>query len=285
MIYSPDYDQSINPSSGDLRKNLLSELRSYLKSTDDDEQLYRLCKEATEKINQEWKKRNIDPTDHQAVMQFYVDTNLYCYELIGMEIDTPEYRQKQLREFANFLTDQRKLTGCDYGSGIGTLGIYFNKNRIQCDFADVSDTNLNFIRERLKRRNITHARLYNLLREKLPENRYDFITAFDVLEHAADPLQVIQEILSRLKPDGLFIFNLLYDNPPNTPHILLDPTPIRKRLRSFGLRKVANIGEFKIYRKVSRPGFANHFLYLADAAFWNSREFIRGFKPQPKSQQ
>jgi 2-polyprenyl-3-methyl-5-hydroxy-6-metoxy-1,4-benzoquinol methylase len=249
-----------------------------VKSQETDEQLFQLCKDAPEHIVQEWRKRNINPRDHDAVMRFYIETQLYCYELIGMEIEAPIERQKQLRQFADFLIQNGKVVGCDYGSGIGTLGIFLNRSRIQCDFADVSDINLSFIRERLRQRNLPPVRLINLLREKLPENQYDFITAFDVLEHAADPLKVIEDISSKLKVDGLFIFNLLYDNEENTPHVLLDPNPIRKKLRSFGLKKVGNIGEFKIYRKVARSRFTNQLLLILDSAFWNAREALQKLK-------
>ncbi len=270
---------SASPNGEALPAQLLGELRDYFKipaSMSDDELLAK-CRAATEDILVEWKSRKIDPRDTKAVTAFYVETNLYCYELLTLEIEASQGRQDQLKDFVGLLRKHGKTQGCDYGSGIGTLGIYLNRNGIHCDFADVSDTNLGFIRERLNRRGL-QARTFNLTRESLPAGEYDFITAFDVLEHAADPVSLVGDIASRLKPGGLFIFNLLYDNEPDTPHVLMDPNPIRKNIRGFGLSKVESIGEFKIYRRVSRPRILNELVRGFDRGFWSLRERIDALK-------
>jgi 2-polyprenyl-3-methyl-5-hydroxy-6-metoxy-1,4-benzoquinol methylase len=275
--YQPHYLEALNPGSGNLRSNLLGELRDYLGIQLDDQALYTKCHGATVDILDEWRRRKIDPKDTKAVTAFYIDTKLYCYELIAIEIDVSEGRQEQLRAFADLLKKENKLHGCDYGSGIGTLGIYLNRNGIRCDFADVSDTNLGFIRKRLERRGLSKdIETINLTREKLRPEAYDFVTAFDVLEHSSDPVALIQEITSKLKPGGLFIFNMLYDNEPDTPHVLMDPNPIRKNIRGFGMTMVGAIGEFKIYRKVNRPAVVNHLIRGLDTAFWSLRQTVRG---------
>jgi 2-polyprenyl-3-methyl-5-hydroxy-6-metoxy-1,4-benzoquinol methylase len=275
--YQPHYLEALNPGSGDLRSNLLGELRDYLGLQLDDQALYMKCRGATVDILDEWRRRKIDPKDTKAVTAFYIDTKLYCYELIAIEIDVSEGRQEQLKSFADLLKKESKLQGCDYGSGIGTLGIYLNRNGIRCDFADVSDTNLGFIRKRLERRGLSKdIETINLTRQKLTPEAYDFVTAFDVLEHSSDPVALIQEITSKLRPGGLFIFNMLYDNDPDTPHVLMDPNPIRKNIRGFGMTMVGTVGEFKIYRKVSRPAALNHLIRGLDAAFWSLRQVVRG---------
>jgi SAM-dependent methyltransferase len=275
-MYQPHYLSAINPHAGDLKTNLLSELRSYLRiQGESDEDLYRKCQDAGRTIFDEWRRLKIDPKDKKAVTQFYLDTTLYCYELIGLEIDVTEPRQEQLQTFVKVLKESKKLYGCDYGSGVGTLGIYFNKNGIHCDFADVSETNLKFIAERLKARQIRGPKLIALLEEELPENHYDFITAFDVIEHVTDPVEVVQHLSTRLKTGGFLIFNLLYHNEEGTPHLLQDPNLIRKNIRSFGFKKVTSIGEFKIYQKVSRPTFLNSAIHLTDSVFWDFKDKMK----------
>jgi 2-polyprenyl-3-methyl-5-hydroxy-6-metoxy-1,4-benzoquinol methylase len=276
--YRDHYEKALNPAQGPLKNNLLEELRSYLNLNLDDEGLYQVCQQATNRILEEWKKEKIDVRDPAAVTSFYVNKDFYCYELIGLEIDAPIYRQEQLFMFVDLLKSAGKLMGCDYGSGIGTLGIYFNQNGLLCDFADVSETNLNFVATRLKKRGLNQPRLINLLKQDLPSNEYDFITAFDVIEHVAEPLELIKKISEKLKPGGIFIFNLLYHDEHDSPHILRDPNPIRKNMRGYGFSKVGSIGEFKVYKKVVRPDFVNSILRSADTAFWDFKGKIDRLK-------
>ncbi len=277
MTYQDHYLKALNPTTGDLKKNLLSELRVYLSLSEDDSELYEICKKAGEAILKEWKARKINPADKAAVTAFYVDMKLYCYELLALEIDAPIYRQEQLVAFVELLKKHGKTKGIDYGSGIGTLGIYLNKNGISCDFADVSETNLKFIAERLHRRGLNQSQLINLTREELPTDQYDFITAFDVIEHIAAPLSFIGDATARLRNGGLFIFNLL-GGEDDTPHILRDLNLIRKNIRGFGLTKIGTIGEFKIYQKIKRPNFINELLRGADSVFWAFREKVEALK-------
>lgn len=278
--FSPAYDSALNYAPGNLAANLLAELRQYTGSTASDDELLAQCRAATAAINEEWRAKKIDPKDKEAVTRFYVETSLYCYELIGIEIDTAPARQELLAHLTALLKQHGKLHGCDYGSGVGTLGIYLNRNGIQCDFADVSPKNLGFVKQRLERRGITGRTLYPLMNEKLPAGKYDFITAFDVIEHVADPEALLTELVSKLKTDGLLIYNLIYNNEPDTPHVLQDPNIVRKKIRGLGMTMVGTLEEFKIYRKVDRPALMNRAIELADRAFWDLREWLRAKKAQ-----
>ena len=275
VSYDSRYLRALNPSSGDLKLNLLAELRDYLGLDLTDEDLYVRCRQGTQAILEDWRRKNINPADATSVTQFYIETQLYCYELLALEIDAPAQRQEQLFSLAALLKDAAKLRGCDYGSGIGTLGLYLNKSGIVCDFADVSETNLNFIQARLKRRNLVGPRLINLTKDKIPGAAYDFVTAFDVLEHVAVPLDPIQDIAAQLRPGGYFIFNVLCEDELNTPHLLRDPDLIRKNIRGYGLTKVGSLGEFKIYKKVTRPRFTNGLLRRVDGLFWDARKKLQ----------
>jgi 2-polyprenyl-3-methyl-5-hydroxy-6-metoxy-1,4-benzoquinol methylase len=272
------YEKALNPVSfgkGSLKANLLAELRAYLKTDLSDDALFEKCKGATDDLIVEWRKRGIDPKNDQAVTGFYTENNLYCYELLAFEIEPPGNRVSQLEEIVKLLKREGKLHGLDYGSGIGTLGIYLNQNGIHCDLADVSAPNLEFVSQRLKNRGITRPKLYPILKEEIPEGRYDFITAFDVLEHVADPVAMIDQISRKLKPGGLFLFNVIHNNEENTPHVLMDADLIRKHIRGFGLERVGNIDEHKIYRKTDRPAWMNGLVHRFDALFWDLRRNAR----------
>lgn len=282
MSYEAHYANALSvgtgTSSGDLGPALLAELRSFLGLSLGDPELLAACRRAGTDIFAEWKRLKIDPKDKEAVTRFYVDTDLYCYDLLALEIDAPKYRQDQLREIVGFLKKNGKLRGCDYGSGIGTLGIYLNRNGVICDFADVSQKNLDFIGKRLEARGLSAPMRVNLLKQSLPRGEYDFVTAFDVLEHVTDPVSVMGEIASMLRPGGYFIFNVLCEDEEGTPHILRDPNVIRKPIRGFGLTKIGQFGEFKVYEKVSRPAWANALIREFDTVFWEARERLRSLK-------
>jgi 2-polyprenyl-3-methyl-5-hydroxy-6-metoxy-1,4-benzoquinol methylase len=282
--YQAHYLQALNPAPGALKHNLLEELRRHLSLDLSDDALYARCKSASEDLLKEWRARKINPQDRDAVTRFYAETQLYLFELIALEIDATDYRQTQLKELAKFLRSQGKARGLDYGSGIGTLGLYLNRNGIQCDFADVSKTNLGFVRARLESRGLKAPRLTHLLTESLPAGGYDFVTAFDVLEHVTDPVGLIGEISSRLGDGGIFIFNLLCEEEEDTLHILRDLNPIRKSIRGFGLKKLTAFGEFKVYQKVRRPALVNSLLRGVDSAFWEFRETVRGLRPKAVKQ-
>ena len=80
--YQEHYKQALNPIPGDLKLNLLKELKSYLQISTDENSIYKTCQQATQSILEDWQKRKINPTDSVAVTSFYTDMNLYCYELI-----------------------------------------------------------------------------------------------------------------------------------------------------------------------------------------------------------
>lgn len=275
------YEKMLNAGPGDLKSSALGELKSFLGLNLTDAEIYQRCKGATEAILTEWREKSINPRDEKKVTQFYQDTQNYCYELIGLEIDAPAARRQQLEDIAQFLARRGNSKGCDYGSGVGTLGIYLNRRGLVCDFADVSETNLAFVRQRLKQRGIQGASAYHLMSQDLPDDSYDFITSFDVLEHVPDPVALIGKITSKLRPGGLFLFNVLCEEEENTPHILHDINLIRKNIRQFGLEKRDQLGEFKVYEKTSRPAILNKAIHAFDCVFWEARERLRSSFKSP----
>lgn len=47
--------------------------------------------------------------------------------------------------------------------------------------------------------------IYNKLLEDSPENKYDVITMFDLIEHVKDPAKLLEETKKRLKPGGIAV--------------------------------------------------------------------------------
>ena len=150
------------------------------------------------------------------------------------------------------------------------------RSGVQCEFADVSKTNLGFIERRLKNRGL-ESQTYLLPGAKIEANAYDFVLAMDVLEHVPDPVEKLKEIRNFLKPGGVVLFNVITSDSDDDPlHIMQDPTLIRKQVRGLGYAKIGSIGEFKIYQRVERPQILNHVLRALDSAFWSFRIAVKG---------
>lgn len=275
-----------------LKETSVQELKAFLNLPEAFDAIRNRCEGATQEILAEWRDQKISPSDSKAVLRFYQQTGLYCYELIGLEYQFGDHRARQFYEIAEVIkkiikkslpNPQSPIRGCDFGSGVGTLGIYLNRLGLPCDFADVSALNLSFIGERLKSRGIQGVQTIlldgELSNRALQNDRYDFITAFDVLEHAVNPRELLRSMISKIKVGGLLIFNLLYDNEEGTPHLLRDPNLIRTEIRGMGMAKVGSIGEFKVYQKRDRWAITNSLLRSLDKAFW----FMKGRLKRNKS--
>lgn len=271
----------IHPATQDnaaLTHDLLSELRQHfsIPETVSDEQLLQICKQGSGKLIQEWREKNIDANNPASILKFYSETQAYCYELVALDLAATEARKQQLAEFSNSLRQLGKKRGLDFGSGIGSTGIYLIKNGFDCEFADVSRTNLGFIQLRLRNRKL-QSKTHQLPEAKIPQGSYDFILAMDVLEHVADPMEKIRELRTYLKADGVLLFNVIAGHSEDDPlHIMHDPFLIRKRIRSFGFNKIGSIGEFKIYRRVERPKLVNAVWNALDSVFWTVRVALKG---------
>lgn len=262
----------------DLRTDLLGELRSFFQipSQVTDDQLFEQCLAGAQTLTQEWRDRKVDPKNAETVLSFYAETRAYCYELVGLDLLAPEGRMRQLGAFSTFLKERGAKSGLDFGSGIGSTGITLLRSGFQCEFADVSPNNLEFIRLRLKNRKL-QAKTHLLPEASLPQGAYDFVLAMDVLEHVQDPIEKIAELRTLLKPGGFLFFNLIAGHDDNDPlHLMEDPFLVRKRIRQLGFRKVHSIGEFKVYQRVERPDLINRALGSLDSVFWNLRVAIKG---------
>jgi len=261
-----------------LSQELLRELRDYFSvdSTISDDELLKRIQQSTEGLKQEWLDKGIDGKDPASLLKFYSETQKYCFELIGLDISATPHRMMQLAEFSRFLKTRNKRRGLDFGSGIGSTGIYLIRNGAECDFADVSDINLGFIRRSLKNRNLS-GQTFLLPNASIPTATYDFVLAMDVLEHVLDPLTTLRQLRSYLKPDGVLIFNLITNSENTDPlHIMNDQYLIRKHIRGFGFNKIGTIGEFKVYQRTNRTKLVDLIFRLADTVFWNLRSAVKG---------
>jgi|GEM_PF-1977823 len=148
-----------------------------------------------------------------AEEQFYRTTEGYLYDLTAFaETATKEPYRALIRMV---LPAGAKLL--DYGCGIGSDGLRFLAEGYKVAFADFDNPSTRYLRWRLARRGLS-APVYDV--ERLPEGlSFDLVYSFDVLEHVAEPLPLLQ----RLEGMARYVaVNLISEDPA-------DPYPLHHR--------------------------------------------------------
>jgi len=88
--------------------------------------------------------------------------------------------------------------GCGTGTELKTMAKYGNLNAL--------DINENAVR--IAQDNGFNTIVSDIEKEKLEKEKYDIISAFDVLEHINDDYFALSNIYQALKEDGVFLFTL-----------------------------------------------------------------------------
>jgi len=135
----------------------------------------------------------------------------------------------------------------DVGTGFGFFLSEMKKRGWEVTGVEISQRGLNYARDRLA------VNVYPGPLEKagLPEEHFDAVTAFYVVEHLPDPITFLKECHRILKPGGLLLLRY--------PHT----TPIKNLLRLLGIENrlydlPAHLSDFSpetLQRLLERAGF------------------------------
>src|SRR5665213_1808360 len=138
----------------------------------------------------------------------------------------------------------------DFGSGVGTASLLFNRCGWQITLADVSTPLLDFARWRLSRSNVP-AEFIDLNRDTLEERRYELITAFNTMAHVPNVRQTISELRTALKPEGLLVFDIDARKPaPGNEWFLYEhPYQVLRGIRALGFTRMPPIGAMQVYKR------------------------------------
>ena len=102
----------------------------------------------------EWQKAN--PMTTADILRFYADNNLYIFELT--KANASKERNELHGKIINFLLDYYLPSShprvLDYGAGVGTDTIKFAEKGYKTFWADIPGKTSEFVKHRLKRRNI-----------------------------------------------------------------------------------------------------------------------------------
>jgi 2-polyprenyl-3-methyl-5-hydroxy-6-metoxy-1,4-benzoquinol methylase len=187
---------------------------------------------------------NPRPTD-EALHEFY-------QEYLPAEEPSIESWQKMMEpifERAAYLLQRYSAKGrlVDVGTGFGFFLSEMRKNGWEVSGVEISQRGMNYARNRLALDVFPGP----LEKAGLPQNHFDAVTAFYVIEHLPDPVSFVKECYRILKVGGLLLVRY--------PHT----TPIKNLLRLLGIENrlydlPAHLSDFSpitIQRLLKRVGF------------------------------
>ncbi len=220
----------------DLQQCLLDELGLYMKCNDSAEIKLR-CTRAVENLASEWREK-VNPADRKSVERFYNETDGEIYELIWWHTLSDDLSPLSYVTALQFAQRNGCRSCLDFGAGVGSGSLLFARHGFSVGLADISSPLLEFSRWRFQLRSLP-ANFFDLKRSGLPSQSFDIVTAMDVFEHLADPVEAIGNLCKVLRPGG-FLFGRFGDEPNEERplHVVQDFEPSFRRLRELGFVQV-----------------------------------------------
>jgi SAM-dependent methyltransferase len=114
---------------------------------------------------------------------------------------------------------------------VGSGSLLFVKEGLKVGLADISSPLLGFSQWRFQLRRLP-GEFFDLKTRDLPSESFDVVTAMDVFEHLADPVEAVEKLWNVLRPGG-FLFGR-FDAEPNEDrplHVIQDFGPTFRCLR------------------------------------------------------
>jgi 2-polyprenyl-3-methyl-5-hydroxy-6-metoxy-1,4-benzoquinol methylase len=221
------------PRTGDVRTELVEEAAEYLGIPVSE--AWQRHKDAGERFRQEWHEKVGDSSDPDVLTTFYNSTETELFELIEWHATDPmHYRTLAVRDLALARPGRSYL---DYGSGIGSDAVVFADAGFEVTLADISDILLGFAAFRCRRRGAT-PRIVDLKTSGLPQDAFDVVVCFDVLEHIPKPLPVVRRIARALRTGGIVAIHAPFGEDPVHPMHVAHRDVVTPRMRSMGFQWV-----------------------------------------------
>lgn len=207
------------------------------------------CELGAESVAAEWNQRRLrKESPPQEVLEFYRTTRSYLFDLTVFNANYPYTATLEA------LLESAKNRGftklLDFGSGIGSVGLFFARNGMQVALADISEPLQDYVAWRFKSRELK-VTIINLDREELPKNTFEVVTALDVLEHLSRPANALNSIAASMKVGGLVAFNVTRSDPAYPQHIA-SYEEIHSLVPAMGLRRSRFIDNNEIFERVEQ---------------------------------
>lgn len=182
------------------------------------------------------------PEDAEMYHQFIRISRLYRNQTTIARIQYP----------LSIAQEYGSKTIMDFGGGGGTECIAYAKSGLSTTYADkLNLKNADTVRKRFQLRNLNVKMVDG---DKLPQEKFDIISAYDVLEHLYDVEHYVSELLIRLHWNGFFIVypdfdNITFDGDHHEKNIVYRDI-FQRMLESVGMEKVAEGPSLDVYRKL-----------------------------------
>lgn len=237
----------LRPGCRSLYDSMVTELAEYLGETPAN--IAAACAAGAESVAQEWKMHELSKESPPSeVTEFYRITKSYLFDLTTFNSEYPHIATLEA------LVDMARKRGftkvLDFGSGIGSVGLFFAMNGMDVALADVSEPLLDYVAWRFKTRNLT-VRVINLNREELPSNTFDVVTTFDVLEHLARPAGSLRALAASMKPGGLIALNV-EEPDARFPQHIATYEQVFSTVAAAGFRRLRFLGKTEVFERVER---------------------------------
>ena len=253
-----------------LEESAISELSEYFHK--DKMEIREVLSQAEKLFAEEWQRMEINREDSESVTSFYNNSQYEILELMDWHVN--RFNEGPLNYVcAMEIAKKEKFTRyLDYGSGIGSGSILFLKNGFEVFSADVATPLQEFIKFRLKKRNI-EACFIDLKKEKLENAIYDIVTCFDVLEHSVKPMKILEQLGRALRVGGFLILNNVECKLEEKRPMHISEVCLEQKLRYLGFDQLWDLQEdFKksnpnyviVLKKVNRSIFVNMLFFIYD---------------------
>ena len=220
----------------DLQQSLLIELGCYM-NCENLTEIERRCRRAVDNLATEWRDK-VDPTDRMSIENFYNETEEEIYELMWWHTLSDDLSPLSYVTALKFAQRESCRSCLDFGSGVGSGSLLFVRNGLKVGLGDISSPLLEFSQWHFQLRRLPAA-IFDLKKTDLPSHSFDMVTAMDVLEHLADPVEAVEKLSSVLRPGG-FLFGRFSAEPnEDRPlHVVQDFEPSFRRLSELGFVQV-----------------------------------------------
>lgn len=190
------FSYKINPVSWDSR---LRELEEFLQKP-----IAAIEKEYLDILDQE---KALESSLYQSqgydenLSAYYSRTNRYLYELMRWEASLD--KEHNFSMLYLFLKKNKVKKILDFGGGIGGLPIYLTERGIQSDYSDIDGITSRFAEWRFEKWGLNIRQIE--VGKNLPQEEYDAVISYDVLEHLPEIEGSIKKITASLKSRGFLL--------------------------------------------------------------------------------
>lgn len=230
-----------------IEETLIRENMDYLLQTRE-QILQSWGEKGSKKIKEKWIKDN--PKSKEEIIDYYNNLDLYIPELSSWHAIEKNEDLMHIVQFLIFAIKQQGKTYLDFGSGIGTSGIFFHYYGFKVTLADISDSMLKYEKWRLQQRHI-HATIIDLKKQTVPNESFDCATCIEVLEHIPDPVAEMEKIRLALKPRGYVLITTPFFKDDERPQHIIHDMSIVEEFNKLGFEEHF-VSSNNIYRILKR---------------------------------